>query len=243
MLVQSNDAADDRRIVLKMRMPVAVTQHDVGHAVGAMLVGGMEKPAHVRLNPQCVEIIPGDRLGPGARRIVAGVEADLREAECGEIIEGAVAIAEVDVIGIGLRARFVGPALDLVETVGVGHIERAQDEGVQNAEHDRGRADAQGQRRCGSARESGRLAQQTHAEAQILRERVDERDAHRLPAFLLEPLVAAELEARPALGAGAIDAGSLEIVGAVLDMGAELLVHVVLDARTMKQGGDGTNER
>jgi len=27
------------------------------------------------------------------------------------------------------------------------------------------------------------------------------------------------------------------------DTGAELLAHVVLDARTMKQGGDGTNER
>jgi hypothetical protein len=83
----------------------------------------------------------------------------------------------------------------------------------------------------------GRLAQHTHAEAQILRERVDERDANRLPAFLFESLVAAELEAR------AINAGSLEIVGAVLDMGAELHVHVVLGARTMKQGGDGTNER
>lgn len=109
MLVQSNDAADDRRIVLKMRMPVAVTQHDVGHAVGAMLVGGMEKPAQVRLNPQCVEIVPGDRLGPGARRIVAGVEADLREAERGEIVEGAVAIAEVDVIGIDCEPALSGP--------------------------------------------------------------------------------------------------------------------------------------
>jgi hypothetical protein len=50
--------------------------------------------------------------------------------------------------------------------------------------------------------------------------------------------VAAELEERPALRGAAIDAGSLEIVGAVLDMGAQLLVHVVVDARTMKQAVD-----
>jgi hypothetical protein len=80
--------------------------------VGLTIVGAVagSKSAQVRLNPQRVEIVPGDRLGPGARRIIAAVQADLREAERGKIVERAVAIAEVDVIRIGLRARFVGQA-------------------------------------------------------------------------------------------------------------------------------------
>jgi hypothetical protein len=40
MLVQLDDAADDAAIILKTSVPVGVTEHDVGSAVGAMLVQG-----------------------------------------------------------------------------------------------------------------------------------------------------------------------------------------------------------
>ena len=52
--------------------------------------------------------------------------------------------------------------------------------------------------------------------------------------------MAAKFDARAAFGLGAIQTGSFQIVGAVLDVGAKLLLHVLVELRTMKKpGGDG----
>src|SRR5215468_5852246 len=66
-------------------------------------------------------------------------------------------------------------------------------------------------------------------------ERFDEIAAKRLVTFLSVPLPPAELHARAAFGFGAIQAGTFEIVGTVLDVGTKLLLHVFLDVHTMKK--------
>jgi len=50
MLVQLDDAADDAAIILKTSVPVGVAEHDVGSAVWAMLVRGMNEAAEIGLN-------------------------------------------------------------------------------------------------------------------------------------------------------------------------------------------------
>src|SRR5580693_3933584 len=58
ILVHLNDAADDAAIVLKMRMPIRIAEHDVGRAVWAVLIGSVEETTEERLQAQDVEIVP-----------------------------------------------------------------------------------------------------------------------------------------------------------------------------------------
>ena len=65
MLVELNHAAHHAAIVLKVAVPVGITEHDVRSAVGAVLVGGVKEAAKIRLHAQCVEVVSGDLIGPG----------------------------------------------------------------------------------------------------------------------------------------------------------------------------------
>jgi hypothetical protein len=47
--------------------------------------------------------------------------------------------------------------------------------------------------------------------------------------------MAAELDARPAFCLGTTEAGTCKIIGAVLDVRAKLLLHVILDVGTMEK--------
>src|ERR1700680_1542724 len=51
MLIDPNDAAHHATIVLKMGVPIWVGEHDIRSAVLAMLIGGVEEMAKIRLNP------------------------------------------------------------------------------------------------------------------------------------------------------------------------------------------------
>ena len=51
MLVQLNHTAHHAAIVLKMAVPICVAEHDIRSAVRAMLIGGVEETAKIRLNP------------------------------------------------------------------------------------------------------------------------------------------------------------------------------------------------
>jgi len=50
MLVHLNHATDHGAIILKMAVPKGVGEHDIGSAVGAMLIGCVEEAAEIRLN-------------------------------------------------------------------------------------------------------------------------------------------------------------------------------------------------
>ena len=51
MFVHLNDAAHHATIIVKMAVPIRVAEHDIRSAVGAMLIGGVEETAEIRLNP------------------------------------------------------------------------------------------------------------------------------------------------------------------------------------------------
>ena len=50
MVVQLNDSAHDATFIVKLAVPIRVAEHDVGGAVGTMLVGGVEETAEIGLN-------------------------------------------------------------------------------------------------------------------------------------------------------------------------------------------------
>ena len=50
MLVELNRAAHHAAVILKMRVPIRVGEHHIRGAVHAMLIGGVEETAKIRLN-------------------------------------------------------------------------------------------------------------------------------------------------------------------------------------------------
>ena len=50
MLVHLDHTAHHAAIILKMAVPIGVGEHDIRSAVGAMLIGGVEETAKIRLN-------------------------------------------------------------------------------------------------------------------------------------------------------------------------------------------------
>ena len=51
MLVQLNDAAHDATIIVKVAVPICMTEHDIRSAVRAMLIGRVKETAEIWLNP------------------------------------------------------------------------------------------------------------------------------------------------------------------------------------------------
>ena len=66
MLVQLDHAAHHAAIILKMAVPIRVHEHDIRSAVGAVLIGGVEETAKIRLNAQHVEVVSAHFISPGA---------------------------------------------------------------------------------------------------------------------------------------------------------------------------------
>src|SRR5260370_29113844 len=60
MLVYLSNAADDAAVILKMSVPIIVAENEVRAAVGAILIGGMEETAEVRLKAQHIEVDSAD---------------------------------------------------------------------------------------------------------------------------------------------------------------------------------------
>src|SRR5207245_5472045 len=70
LLVHFRPASHHARVILKMAVPVGVTEHDIGSAARSMLVGGMEEAAEIRLKLQYVEVVSAHLIQPRACRIV-----------------------------------------------------------------------------------------------------------------------------------------------------------------------------
>src|SRR5437868_978360 len=50
MFVHLHNAPNHAAIVLKMAVPICIREHDIGGAVGTMLIGAVEETAKIRLN-------------------------------------------------------------------------------------------------------------------------------------------------------------------------------------------------
>src|SRR5947209_6738654 len=110
-----------------------------------------------------------------------------------------------------------------------------QDEGVDHTENYRVCANSQCQCQNRDAQESGGFTQDAKADANILEKSVEKIAANSLLDFFFEALLSAELNAGAAFCLPTTQAGTLEIVSAMLDMRAKLLLHLLIEFRTMKK--------
>src|SRR5262249_44040821 len=84
----------------------------------------------------------------------------------------------------------------------------------------------------------GRLLEHAQAIANVLAERLEEGAAHGVARLLLVAQLAAELEPGTALGFGARETGPLQVVGAVLDVRAQLRLDLLVHAPAAEEPGD-----
>ena len=112
MLVQKNGAAHRAAVVLKMAVPIRPGDDEIRGAVGAMLIGRVNEPAKIGLNVQGVEVVPTHFIEPHGRWILARVQPGLGDVVSCQTVEAAVAIAQIEIVGIGLHDVFVVAALD-----------------------------------------------------------------------------------------------------------------------------------
>src|SRR6202022_1716017 len=163
MLAQLNHAAHHASIVLEAAVPIRIAEHEKRGAVGAVLIGTVEETAKVRLNPEYVEVVSSRCKARGGGWVLARVQPYKDEIKSCQIIEAAVAIAQIVLVGIRLDSR-IEPVLGSVEVLGLRHIQRAQDKSIHQAENHGVGADGQSQRQNGGHGETRRLAQ--HAESE-----------------------------------------------------------------------------
>src|SRR5580704_7486580 len=125
----------------------------------------------------------------------------------------------------------------------IAHGERAQHQPIRHAE-DRGvGSDSECERKDGDGSEARRLAQHAQAEAQVLNQRFKEMRTPGFADFFLELLVAAEFEPGASLGFRARKTRALQIISAILDVRAQLLFHLFVHSRPMKQRRNHRSER
>jgi hypothetical protein len=86
MFVEPDHAPHHAGIVLKVRVPVGVAQHQVRRAVRTVLVSGVKEAAKIRLNVQRVEVVAGDEIEP-PRVGLSPVSRPAIVMSAGEILE------------------------------------------------------------------------------------------------------------------------------------------------------------
>src|SRR5215467_12728816 len=108
-----------------MTVPICVGEHYIRGAVWALLIGSVEETANIRLSSQYVEVVSAGFVFPDIRWIFARVQPCLRDGPSSYIVEAAIALAKIEIIGIRV-GREVAPMLDDEKALCLGHIQRSQ---------------------------------------------------------------------------------------------------------------------
>src|SRR5882762_6310580 len=82
MLIELDCAPHHSAIILETAVPICVAEHEIRHAVGAMLIGTTEETAEIRLNSEHVEVVSRRRKARGDGWIVARVQPDKSKIKC-----------------------------------------------------------------------------------------------------------------------------------------------------------------
>jgi hypothetical protein len=167
MLVQLHNAAYHAGILLKAAVPIRVGEHNVGSAVDALLIRGVEEAAKPGLYLEHVEVIATGGKAGGEGRILAYVEAYKGEVVSRQGFKAVIAIAQIEIVGIRLPPWII-PVLGSVEILGLRHIQRAEDQAIEDTEDHGVGANRQCQREHSGEGESGRLAQLAYGVSQVL---------------------------------------------------------------------------
>ena len=166
VLIDTDCLADDSRVSLKMRAPVAVADDSDGISAGLVAVfSGQEDAAQLRLCSQHSEEISRDQFAPNALGMILRTNAESGGAAHGNVNELQI-VTEIDVVGIGIGdefaargGRFEGDQAVRVLDAG----KRVQQDGVDPLEDSRVGPDADRERQNGYQCEA-RIASQ-HAQA------------------------------------------------------------------------------
>jgi hypothetical protein len=116
--------------------------------------------------------------------------------------------------------------LDGIEGLGIGHVEGAEDEGVEQTEDHCVGADGEGESEDRGDGKAWGLAEDAETYSDILPERTEKVATHRMVDLFFVFFASTELDASAAFGFGAGQAGAFEIVGAVLDVAEQFFVEV-----------------
>ena len=123
-------------VVMELRVPEGVTQHDEGRAVHAALIGAMKEASKVRMNPQCVEVIPAHLVRPRCDGVAARFQPRRsHDVVRNQALEAVVPVAQIAIIGD--RLRWKPKPLHHVQVFRVRHVQRMHHDGVQHTEHHR----------------------------------------------------------------------------------------------------------
>ena len=236
MPVNANDTVDHAAIVLKTGMPIGVGEYDIGSAVGPMLIGRVEELAKIWVKAEGIEVVAAGFLDPGTGWISACVEAGPGDVIGYEAVEAAIAIAQIDVVEIGLMAGGLVCMLEGVEAVGTGHIEQTQNEGIHDAEDNGIGADCQCKSKdCGEG-ESWRTAQLAQGEAEIGQYRFERGPLPDFAAALLNQGQVAKRYTRLAPGFDWGEAFALELLNTLFHVEAHFFGKIVVEFAATKDG-------
>src|SRR5215469_1728706 len=119
---------------MEMRVPIWITKDDVRCAVRTSIIGVMKKSSHIRLDSQYVKIVRARFDSPDQRWTCPRVQRNLADAESCQTIEAVVAIAHIEIVGIGLDRELIAGILEHIKALSLRHIQRTQDQTIQNAE-------------------------------------------------------------------------------------------------------------
>jgi hypothetical protein len=129
----------------------------------------------------------------------------------------------------------IAGALDRDERLFVWQIERAKNEAIDGAEHDRVGTNGDGKRHDGRDGEAGRFSELAHAEAEIASEGLEQAAGECIARLFLEARLAAEFHASLSFCRDAIESGALQVVGAMGDVRPQLVVELALERVAMKK--------
>src|SRR5258708_868141 len=119
--------------------------------------GGREEASQRGFDAQALKVVTGDEESPSPMRAAVIIERDLDGAIAEQRFKDGVAIANVAIVGKGIRG--LAPVVNEEDPVRVRNWQRLQQECVEDTEDDGVRADAKGQRQNRRRREAGRLPQ------------------------------------------------------------------------------------
>ncbi len=154
MFVHLDGASNHTAITLEVTLPVGITQHNVGSAVGAVLIGAVKEAPKIGLNTQYIEVVSARLVEPDGRRTAARVQAGRIDVVCDQPVKAPVPVTQIAIVGIRLhRGTVLIPtalsAFNHVELLRLGQIERPQNERIHHPKDHRVGPDAKGQRRHG----------------------------------------------------------------------------------------------
>src|ERR1700678_536066 len=135
MLVHLDDTTQDPPVIVKMSVPVSVTEHDERGAIRPALIGVVKETAEKGVNAQDIEVVPGCLYAPGSDRAFTAIERYLRDAVRRKILEATISSAQIYIVGIGRARVFAAVGLNGIEALCPRGLERPQDHAIHHAEH------------------------------------------------------------------------------------------------------------